>query len=581
MIAILLWLLAAVAASAQSPVRPRAIQDPVVIYNNWSAYDELSDNVELTEPLAMRQLEEMLRLRRAGARFDYYMNDAYWFARDGGYRTWRKPHWPNGPDAWLKKCLDNGVRPGLWIGTNTLSGLAAIPEWRDSLNRQGTAMCLFRGGFLPHLMGSLQYWHDRGVRAFKFDFADFSAATPEVEATHAPEQIRALNEATFRAALVSFREKNPGVVLLGYNGFGGDMESTSTPFRKNVDERWLEAFDSLYCGDPRPADVPAMNFWRSMDIYTDHQVRRYEASRFPLERIDSSSFMIGVTGTCLRRGKAGWKGLLLLSLAHGGWINMLYGNLEQLDDRDAAWLARAGQVFLRLQALGRIRSFGGVPGEGAGYGFAAASDRGALYTVVNPAQRVASIELPRVSAAQPPLAAGRVKFRDAGFEPVLAGVRVTLGPEQMAVVGFGEYAGASYDLGVQEDVVIPRAIAPLEARFAPAGRNAIAATVDPPAGAALRIVLRQFHADGSVFRSSRGAPPNGTTLAKVLSLEAEQDGAPCPIEIRYDKAIWSGLSWAAGEIRAQDLKPGRPVTVRLRSAEPQDVVLKGELYRVE
>ena len=56
-------------------------RDPIFVYNNWSAYDELSDNIPLTERLAMKELDEILRLRRFGVRFDYYMMDAFWFDR--------------------------------------------------------------------------------------------------------------------------------------------------------------------------------------------------------------------------------------------------------------------------------------------------------------------------------------------------------------------------------------------------------------------------------------------------------------------------------------------------------------------
>jgi len=40
----------------------------MTIYGNWSAYDELSDGVPLTEELAMRQIQELLRLRLSGVR---------------------------------------------------------------------------------------------------------------------------------------------------------------------------------------------------------------------------------------------------------------------------------------------------------------------------------------------------------------------------------------------------------------------------------------------------------------------------------------------------------------------------------
>jgi len=62
------------------------------------------------------------------------------------------------------------------------------------------------------------------------------------------------------------------------NGLSSLILSSSAAIRQTVDLRWLEAFDSLYCGDPRLSDVPAMNFWRTMDIYSDHMVRYYETN---------------------------------------------------------------------------------------------------------------------------------------------------------------------------------------------------------------------------------------------------------------------------------------------------------------
>ena len=54
-------------------------RQPVFVYNNWSAYDELSDKVVQTEALAMGELQEILRLRRQGVQIDYYV--AVWIAR--------------------------------------------------------------------------------------------------------------------------------------------------------------------------------------------------------------------------------------------------------------------------------------------------------------------------------------------------------------------------------------------------------------------------------------------------------------------------------------------------------------------
>lgn len=561
------------------------MRQPTFIYNNWSAYDELSDNVALTEELAMRLLDEVLRLRRGGVILDGYLMDAFWFAEDGGYRTWKKPNWPDGPDRWLARCIENGIKPGLWLSTNALCHLAPIPEWEDSLNSRRSAMCLFDGGYLPHLEETLQYWYDRGVRIFKFDFADFSAATPRMARTHMPVEIGEMNVAALRAMLKRFRQRNPDVMTLGYNGFGGDYANTSVPFRKTVDEHWLQVFDSLYCGDPRPSDVPCMDFWRSMNVYSDHMVRYYEFNGIPLERIDNCEFMIGATGTCYRRGARAWKGLLVMSLARGGWVNTYHGNLDQLSEDEARWFAKAQSLFLEMQALGRISTFGGVPGDAEPYGYMGANISGTVYTVVNPSQAAQFVRLPSpgrqgMAASDHRAEQGRILFRDNGFAPDLRQGGVMLGPEQMAVVGFGRYADRQFDLGVQEDVVIPQDIQLLTNSFRPNGRNAISVTVGALASGSLRIWMRQLDGDGYALRVSGGMSADGTPLDRILRITATQHGKTLPVWVNYGKAIWSRLSWAVGEIRSTDVMQDEPVTITLSSTVDDEVRLEGQVFRV-
>src|SRR5690606_29118852 len=110
---------------------------PVWVYNNWSVYDELSDNVRLTEALALAQLFEIERLQRDGVRIDYYLMDAFWFAPDGGYREWRAEDWPEGPRRWFAELARLGIKPGLWFGANTLVGIEPAPAWRSSLSTSG------------------------------------------------------------------------------------------------------------------------------------------------------------------------------------------------------------------------------------------------------------------------------------------------------------------------------------------------------------------------------------------------------------------------------------------------------------
>jgi hypothetical protein len=62
--------------------------------------------------------------------------------------------------VWIRSCQESGIKPGMWFSSNTLVKIHAAPAWRNSLNKQGSAMSFFEGGFLPDFMKTLQYWHD-------------------------------------------------------------------------------------------------------------------------------------------------------------------------------------------------------------------------------------------------------------------------------------------------------------------------------------------------------------------------------------------------------------------------------------
>jgi hypothetical protein len=555
---------------------------PVNVYINWSSYDELSDNVELTETLAMQELDEFLRLRKHGVVLDYYLMDAFWYDPDGALMTWRKPHWKNGPGRWLKKCLDNDVKPGLWLPTNCLSSNSKMkprPEWKDSLNRDGTLYCLFRGSFLNGLMKVMDYWYRQGVRLYKFDFANFAAATPDAEKEFSPEEISSRNEQALRLALGEFRQAHPEILLVAYNNFGGQIVNTSIPFAKNVDLRWLDCFDALYCGDPRPADIPCMNFWRSKDIYSDHMVKDYFRNGIPLERMDSSAFMIGKTGTCYHRGTEAWRGMLVLSLCRGNWFNTYYGNLELLDRKDAKWFAKVQSILLPLQALGRTYLLGGIPGKNESYGYANVVPDGSIYAWVNPSQEIREIEIKEAAPYQKLKGKGRILFCDSGFAPVLKGKALTLGPEQLCVVGFGKYGDAQFDMGIQQDVVIPKTIVKISAKFAGCGLNQRCTKIKLPSTGKARIVMRQSR-NGMAVRTTGGSPPKGVPLDQLLKIEAAQQGRCLPLTINYGKAIWSGLSWAVAELDVNDAIANVPVEILVSSSEKDNVDISVEIYQV-
>jgi len=148
------------------------------------------------------------------------------------------------------------------------------------------------------------------------------------------------------------------------------------------------------------------------------------------------------------------------------------------------------------------------------------------------------------------------------------------------MIGYGDYAAAQYDFGVQDDVLIPRTIAPFTAEFQSTGKGSIEATVEPPSRGALRVIIHEKTPDGSIRRTWAGGPPSGENMGKIFSLSAEQDGLSVPVRINYDKIVWSGMSWAVGEIDTSNLVSGKPLTIRFHSSEKDPITLDGQLYRI-
>ncbi|HVT12065.1 MAG TPA: hypothetical protein VHE55_07345 [Fimbriimonadaceae bacterium] len=511
---------------------------PLYVYDNWSAYDELSDSIPMTEELAMFQLEQVLRLRRHGVKMDAYLMDAFWYDRQGGYRTWKRNRWPNGPERWLNGCLENGLLPGLWFPANTTFDLEVPAGWRDSLAPDGWGMCCFEGGFLEGFVESLEYWYERGVRLFKFDFANFGAAPEATGKRLLPSEIRARNTEAYRAAMAGFLARCPEAKLLAYNGFeeAEFMAWTDRPIRRLIDPRWLEVFESIYSGDPRPADLPLPDFWRTVDVYSDQMVRFVHDGGLPLERIDNCAFMIGVAGTCYRRGAAGWKAALLLSLARGGRVHMTLGNLELLSDKDAVWFAQAQELYRGVPVM-----IGGVPGRGEAYGYLGEG----VATLVNPSLETKTMQVEGSGR--------RLAFAD-GCVALAGASEVELGPGAVAVL-----ATSPSPMGF----VGGKEISEADVAWRVEGREAFA-TITPGNGD-LHLVFEQRDGNGLAVRSKPAA----------LTIAARAEGVDLPVERVGPEEIWSGISWAYGILRS----PSGPVEIAMRSTEPAASTILPRAFR--
>ena len=151
----------------------------------------------------------------------------------------------------------------------------------------------------------------------------------------------------------------------------------------------------------------------------------------------------------------------------------------------------------------------------------------------------------------------------------------------MAAIGYGRFADPKFDLGIQDDVKIPISITPLTAQFHPSGPNTISANLQPPSTGDIRIVMQQKGSDGQIRRSWPGGPPNGKSVGKVLTLHASQGKADLPIKVDYDRVIWSGLSWAVGEIRHDKFSESKSITIQCSSAEKDKMMLDCKVYAIQ
>jgi hypothetical protein len=128
---------------------------------------------------------------------------------------------------------------------------------------------------------------------------------------------------------------------------------------------------------------------------------------------------------------------------------------------------------------------------------------------------------------------------------------------------------------VDEDVLIPSSMTDLKARVIE-GTNTVSASVDVPGECNLRIILRQL-ADSKPLGTSRSAPPKRHHSCKHLATQGRPKRQAVPVLVNYDRAVWSGLSWAVGEVKQRDLTPEEPIVVQGASLEKGTVKLKLEL----
>ena len=219
-----------------------------------------------------------------------------------------------------------------------------------------------------------------------------------------------------------------------------------------------------------------------------------------------------------------------------------------------------------------MRTFGAIPGEAKPYGFLGKDAQGSVYTVVNPGQNISTVDLPDADSPEK-----AIIYSDDGFKVKLSGKQLTIGPEQLVVLGTGEYCKPDYNLGTDPGIIIPDTIEILKTEFSKTGLNSIQGTINHiPHDYHIRIIFQQFNSGGVPMRTW-----TSKNFGQIFHITAKQGEKMVPVFIDYDKVIWSGLSWAVGEIKSTDLNDNEPLEITCQSEETTSLEIRAEVYGVK
>ncbi|MDX2196699.1 MAG: hypothetical protein NW207_09800 [Cytophagales bacterium] len=559
---------------------------PLGIYVTWGAHDQLSDNVKLTDDIINKELDQYLTLRNYGTTLDYFLIDMYWFdSANGAYAAFDPQNFTSGIDPILDKCKQNNVTLGLWISPNVLGWNDKVKwiqyqdKWADAASKNKLQMAMYTGSYLPEVIKNMQMWYDKGIRLMKLDFVALWAAKAGDETKYTELQIRKMNEDALYAALTAFRKKNPEVVMIGYNGFDTGTKPawpdwvSEKEIKTSVNPKWLDVLHAMFCGDPAFGRIPTSSMWRSMDYYSDQMLREFHFNKIPLRRIDHSSFFITNTGTGYWRKTSAWKAMLVLALSRGSYFNTYYGNLELLSDTDKQWFAHAQSLYFEALQSGNTSVWGAFPSENQPFGYITKTGIGELFTVCNPSQSFKKITLPVNTLKY------KILFADKGYVPAVENGQLSLGPEQMAVIGLNEYAQDKFVLGVEEDIIIPKYINPLAANFTRTAKNTYAGEVKCTAKSDIRVVIE--------FTDSLGKAVNikslkdMTPMSDNIIITAKTLTKNIPVQIKHNKIIWSGLNFVCVELKNTDLSGVETFKLECKINHYNKYFIKPSVYEVK
>jgi len=184
------------------------------------------------------------------------------------------------------------------------------------------------------------------------------------------------------------RELNPAMVI--YNDYSlNEMMAGSTKYYDQayaISPWWVMWFDSVYPGDPRPAELPSVTSLRdSLNWYQDHVLRGFARSLIPLFMIADSDTMVGKTSTILYLGAEGFTDSWVLDIMRGNLAPVFSGDLTLLTEDNRKFMAGTLRFLREHQdVFANTRPILGIPGRGEVYGYLSNNEDTGFATIVNP-----------------------------------------------------------------------------------------------------------------------------------------------------------------------------------------------------
>lgn len=520
------------------------------VYGDWAAHDELSDSEPLDEKMAMRLLRSLEQAKEEyDVVFDSYLMDAFWYEEKKPYTEFKKSTWPNGVQPFLAKLKKSGYDFGLWFDVNMEKLELEGYTKRD----RDYKLCLADPKVSNALFDGIEkQMKECGLASIKLDFAYFDCENPG-HTYHSASKTLSKEPAArnFLEGVERLKKINPELLIFAYNGFTTDLKYLAyvdgKPCKYTVSPWWLFYLNYIYCGDPRPSEVPTKNLSNSIIYYTDAMIAQFAKSLIPYEGIDDHGTMVGKTGTIYSLKAEGFYDSWIMNISRGGQKLHLYGETDYLTDQHWRFIRDSYEMFdFTCRADNVTKQILGAPNNEKPYGYSNSNGLEGYLTLVNcsSTEKTVSValeewkfadnlEIQKVYAKDHFLEGEHIPFSNA-FSAVLPANSVCVYRWNYRVVGQSWEGVIQFDAQTKEALDLPEEIDSVTLCFS--------------------------KEDGTPLRTSLGIPDE--VLVRI-------DGADA--ELRSKEFIWSGISWVKFDLAN---KKGTKITVWLENTGDRRMTVK-------